>query len=67
MMGNVKDTAVGAPEGEQAKAILDESHILCPVKTILRFVYSMERKKPSECNAARKQALQYSLNWLAKL
>lgn len=43
------------------------SHIHCPVKTIRRFVYSIERKKPSECNAARKQALQYSLNWLARL
>lgn len=43
------------------------SHILCPVKTMLRFAYSVERKKPSDCNAARKQALQYSLNWLARL
>lgn len=43
------------------------SHILCPVKTIRRFVYRMERKNPSECDAARKQALQFSLNWLASL
>jgi dienelactone hydrolase len=43
------------------------SHILCPVNTKIGLVYFMERQYRKECEIARKQALQMSLDWLAKL
>ena len=43
------------------------SHILCPVKTKMRFVYRIERRHKKECEMARKQALKMSLDWLARL
>lgn len=43
------------------------SHILCPVKTALRFVYRMERQHKKECETSRAQALKISLDWLAGL
>ena len=43
------------------------SHILCPVKTKIGFVYRIERQHKKECEASRKQALQMSLDWLTRL
>ena len=43
------------------------SHILCPVKTKLRFAYRIERKYKKECEVSRKQALKITLDWLGKL
>lgn len=43
------------------------SHILCPVKTVQRFAYRMERNHPFECNAARKRALELTIDWLLRL
>lgn len=42
------------------------SHILCPVRTIMRWVYRVERKHPRECDGARRRALRISLEWMAK-
>lgn len=40
------------------------SHILCPVRTIKKFVYSQERKFAKQCKQARKNAFQQSLDWI---
>jgi len=42
------------------------SHILCPVNTKMRLAYSIERQQGKECEAARKQALKISLDWLSE-
>lgn len=43
------------------------SHILCPVKTIARFAYRVERSKQAECNLSREKALRLTIDWLGKL
>lgn len=43
------------------------SHILCPVKTKLRYAYKVERKHGKECSVARKKALRLTLEWLSDL
>lgn len=43
------------------------SHILCPVKTKLRYAYRIERKHGKKCNFARKKALKLTLDWLLNL
>lgn len=43
------------------------SHILCPVKTIDRFVYRVERSKQTACSTAREKALRLTVDWLCRL
>ena len=43
------------------------SHILCPVKTMLRFAYRTERANPLECQNAREEAWKLTLEWTARL
>ncbi len=43
------------------------SHILCPIKTKARFAYCVERKHPAACNESREEALELTLDWMAKL
>jgi dienelactone hydrolase len=40
------------------------SHVLIPVNTMLKFMYKQERRHPAECNHARREALELSLQWI---
>lgn len=43
------------------------SHILCPIKTKLRYAYKLERKSGKECTLSREKALRLTLEWLSNL
>lgn len=40
------------------------SHILCPIKTKLKYAFKVERKHGKECNASREKALKLTLEYL---
>lgn len=51
----------------QSKTFYPASHILCPIHTIFKNVYRIERKYPKECEQARKKAFQLAYEYILNI
>ncbi|MDR0928602.1 MAG: hypothetical protein LBM74_02685 [Oscillospiraceae bacterium] len=59
--------AVGYQHPYRHLSFAKASHVLCPVKSIVRKIFPQERKYPKECEQSRQAAFAAAVDWIERI